>query len=436
MICYRNCAVRQNTKNIWLVLNIIFLLSSNYYSELRAQTFEVYHKWDYENEELGSYSNSEISEDFDINTLWTNHASIVNEEINGEVTKVLRVTHAANVLTGGFDLNANLDPFDEIYLSYNTKFSEEFNSTQAGKMPGFQGSPNLEITNGGTCMADDEGFIAIPCFKKANYLISYNYNRTHLPDCVWSSDEYEGTIVKDHYFLNGVWYNVTQRIRMNTFTNGIANADGINEIWVDGKLIIQEANQKFNITEGLKVDMLGFVSFYGGVGFEFTPQHEVYTYFDNMTVYIPKDDPVTANELHTLAETIRTPDEITDKDAYYDTFIDKEGVLHNTEYGGAYSPCIDEVYLIDAGVGNTVSVNLDWTIGDGDYLFFIDGKRTDSPLIRMVADWDVSSNQTIKSEGRYMLIRFSSNTDGGTIGFRGQIKFIKEGETSSPNSVP
>ncbi len=399
--------------------------------------FTIYKSWNFENELLDEYTDEEIRADFDVNSLYShNTAAIKSDKINGITTKVLRVSHQANSTSVGFDLNANFEPQKEVYLSYNVKFSEEFNSTAGGKMPGLQGSPNIAITDGTTCIADEEGFIGVYLFKRANFICGYNYNRTYLPDCTWSSDEH-GNLLTEHFFKNGTWYNVTQRIVMNSFTGGIPNADGINETWIDGRMVIQEKEQIFNVTEGYAIDILALISFYGGTGFNYQPQNECYTYFDNFVIFNPKND-VTLNthNLHHPSIILKTPNEITNRDVYYDRIITSPGILKNAQYEGIYSPCIDEAYLIDAGEGNTVSLNLEWTIGGGDLLFFYDGNKSDSKLIRIVAGYDNAANQIITSSTRYLFIRFSSDTDIGSKGFYGTVSFKNENNPTEINNTP
>ena len=50
---------------------------------------------------------------------------------------------------------------------------------------------------------------------------------------------------KSVYFMNNVWYEVTQRMVMNTFTGGTPNADGLNEVWINGVKVYEEADKTY-----------------------------------------------------------------------------------------------------------------------------------------------------------------------------------------------
>ncbi|MGV8094985.1 MAG: CUB domain-containing protein [Mangrovibacterium sp.] len=334
---------------------------------------------------------------------------------------MLKITHLANKRGGGFDLDARLSQeFDELYLSYNFRFSENFNSTAGGKLPGLGGAP---LVTANTYPEPHIGFLCKSMFKQAGSLITYHYDRT-TGKCPWASSTYKYNPI---YFNNGNWYNITRRVVMNTFTNGIANADGIHEVWVDGRMIFQENNLKLMVIESdtMKIDDINIAHFYGGASDDYKTLYECYGYLDNVKVYMPENDPITGHQLHSPDEILQTPDEITDRDVVYDQLISAPGTLENTEYGNTYGGCVDETYLVDAGENKTVVFNLNsYSINDpGDFLFFYDGNRTDSKLIKTVHGTSTGTNLQIKSSGRYLFVRFSTDRSEGGTGWTGNVTF-------------
>jgi hypothetical protein len=405
------------------VLKYFLIPSSNY---IPSDDFTIYNSWDFESEELGSYTNDEIRADFDIISLFDHSTgSIANDVINGQATKVLKVTHAAESLPYDFDCEVQLDEYDEIYMSYNIKFSNEFNSTEGGKIPGLSGSPAIIAL---VYPEPEEGFSAINMWKQRGKIISYNADRTreYVPWAIGATNTTDSI-----YFNNGTWYNVTQRLKMNTFTGGVANADGIKELWIDGKLFFKETNRKFMVTESstYKIDDMHIASWYGGsAGQGYEPMYECYNYFDNFKIWINTEDSTYGTfNTHEYGDILSTPAEITDRTLYCDQEITVEGALSNSEYGdGVYSPCIDEAYIIDAGVGNTVTFTITAEITGGDYIYVLDGNQTDSPILWMMGNigYNTISNHELTSTGRYLYIRFSTDRNySDADGFIGTIQF-------------
>jgi hypothetical protein len=385
-----------------------------------SQEFIVYDNWDFENADLGFYSDEDIRSDFDVVTNYHhNSGSIVIDTINNSTTKVLKVTHEANKVSVGFDLDARLSQdFEEVYLTYNMKFGEEFNSSAGGKLPGLGGFPVVVANN---CPTDGRGFLCKSLFVRANALTTYHYDDSGY-GCPWGTSDFK---LKEMYFTNGSWYNITRRLVMNTFTDGIPNRDGIHEVWVDGIMIFQENNIIFmeEDNDTMKIDDLNIAHFYGG-GISYAPLKECYGYMDNFTIWMPSNDSVIGHKLHDPYSVLPTPNVIIDRDLYYDELITTDGTITNYEYGQAYSPCIDEAYLIDAGQGNSVTLTLTGgTIGGGAYLFIYDGKRTDSEILYKIEGYENSLHNTYRSSGRYLFVRFSNSKGSIEGGFIGEITF-------------
>lgn len=416
------------------ILSIPLIIASNCKSDndtdpdpeppVQQEEFHVYQAWDFENKTPGPYADADIRKDFSCTVLYSHkRADIVPDIINNVPTKVFRVTHPANDLGDGFEMNVDLGhDYDELYLSYNIKFSNEFNSTAGGKLPGLGGLPDFSAI----CPSGGMGFRCHNMFKQAGSIISYHYDRT-TGKCPWALSAYKYHPV---YFNNGVWYNITQRVVMNTFTSGVANANGIKELWVDGLLVFQEANLKLMERESdtMKVDAFRLANFYGGQGEEYMSLRECYVFFDNFKVYTPVHDPVSGQKLHTANAVLDTPDEITDRRVYYDVLKETAGPLQNADYGITYGGCLDETWLIDAGDGNTVSLSLSQLAlkDGGDYLFFYDGNLSNSKLLKMIKGPYAALPGMIRSSGRYLFVRFSSDRLGGDKGWSGSCSFEKK----------
>jgi len=413
---------------------------SKYYSNTssdklteKTEEFIIYNSWNFEDKNIGKYPEAEIREDFNVAALYSvNSASILIDTINNIPTKVLKSTNAADELSSGFQMNVQLNIYQELYMSYNIKFDKDWNSTAGGKLPGLRGLPTGGYEN---CPdSPDDGFYLAPMFKYGNSMISYHYDRTPPVNrigcvgwptntvCPWAIQEYYYNPI---YFANGTWYNVTQRLVVNTFTNGIPNADGINEIWVDGKIIFRESELVLIEDPEKGIDGIFIGSYYGGSSDIYKPLYESPCYLDNIVLYTPVTDDVTGNQLHSASHILETPNEITDKRLYYDKKINTPGTLNNSAYPNKYGSCIDEAYLVDAGEENNITFKYDDNIGIGDYLFFYDGNTTDAPLLKVIAGGAIQTNQTVKSTGRYLFVRFSTDREDNAAGWNGIVTFTE-----------
>mgnify|MGYP000932539476 CR=1 FL=1 len=396
---------------------------------LKSQSFNILKQWNFENRSTGTYTDAMVGQDFNHTVLFShNTASIVNDQINGSSTKVMRIKHPANTVSNGFEMNVNLEKdYNELWLSFNWKFGNEFNSTHGGKLPGLGGLPDF----GTYCPVGEDGFRCHNLFKWGNRISSYHYDRT-TGICPWAVDE-------DSVFMtNGTWYNITQRLVMNTFTNGVANADGIKEVWINGKLVLQERNLKLMTTNrsDMKIDAFRLANFYGGSGSAYLPKTEGYTYIDNIKVFLPLNDPIVGTRnVHNASTIISTPDPASNESFYYDRLITSAGTLSNTQYPSTYSSCIDEAYLIDAGANNRVKFEIKGgALGGNDYLFFYDGNKSNAKLIHVIKGSSSNLVKTITSSQRYLFIRFSSSEDVGSTGWTGTISFLTQ--SVSPLTPP
>jgi len=416
---------------------LTYVNDPNYQSSVSQ--FTIYNSWDFESLSLdASWDENEMDAYFgeiqqdcrDENCVITR--AIVSDTINGIPTKVLRIKNIANDVTHGFGGNIVLgSDYGEIYASYNWKFSNEFNSTSGGKLPGLLGLPEDPLLGTrtpefpfGVNPRAGYGPYCLSMFKQGGRMISYHYDNT----IGWSPWSFPGDNDPDYlydsiYFSNGTWYNITQRLKVNTFTEGVANADGIKELWVDGRMIFKETGLKLIIDPDQTVLFNAFrlAHFYGGDQV-YAPLTECYGYIDNIKVFAPTNDATLGTQnTHNENNIFTTPNEITDRTVYYDQLITSPGTFQNNDYGHSYYPCIDEATLIDAGPGKTVSYTFSCALFSGDYLFFYDGDKTDSRLIKM--SHAALSNQTVVSTGRYMFVRFSTDKTDGNTGFSGTITF-------------
>lgn len=410
--------------------------------------YTEYDSWDFENEDLGAYTNEEITADFAPLDYNKNHnirvqsANIINATRNGQTTKALQLVAEADYLSTGPDWAFILDQkYTEVYASYDFYLDPEFNSTTGFKIPGFAARPSINPI-GGTLPAGS-GILAAMMAKQAFGPMEYAYDFTQYWVPNGFPDPYPNYQRDTILLIPGCWHNILNRVKKNTFTGSTPNADGIWELWIDGKLLISLNNKKFfdqDTDRGFDVFRLWM--FHGGACSDdavdvdyscydptndYTPDHQCYALLDNLKICIPADDSISGSETHKWTSIQPTPTIITNRSVHYDQLITTEGTLTDIARGGStnptyYLPSTNQTFLIDAGEGNTVTFNGTYSIGSHDYLIIRDGNQTTSKIILMK---DGSGSFNITSTNRYLFVSQIADPAYESTGFTGTVIFNK-----------
>jgi len=404
-----------------------------------SSSFTILHEWDFEEPDvwLGVFNADSLDGYFNMYTTadWADGDSIVLDTINGVQTQVLQIHNTTAAFDRGLQARMYFDAletgYDSVCASWNMKFGTwryAFDSPgSAGKTPSMSGLPDDNISYLVWPMDPTQSFIEGNLFKAGGRATDYHYNRSdpdgyHNP---WTEDSYaSGFQLEDStYFANDTWYNVTQCITINT----IGEADGISETWIDGRMIYQFDWLEFVEDVDLDVNSFRLRNFYSAVA----PTHDSYFLFDNLTIWMPVGDTYFDNgTTHPIGATFSTPVSITDKSFGYDHFIDSEITITTLGYGSALDENSDETWLIDAGAGNTVSI--DFTAGvsaNGDFIFVYNGKDSNSGIIEWVKGSapDISTSfggdGVVNSTGRYMFVRIVTGYDNWYAKFTADITF-------------
>jgi hypothetical protein len=74
------------------------------------------------------------------------------------------------------------------------------------------------------------------------------------------------------YLRTNRWVCFEQHVKLNTFTNGVANSDGVGEVWMNGNLLFARSDIKFTDDPANSSINDFFVNVYhGGMGFPSKP---------------------------------------------------------------------------------------------------------------------------------------------------------------------
>ncbi len=402
--------------------------------------FTIFQEWDFEDRALGVFQIDSFQNYFfqsDNTSVHMDGDSIVMDQINGVATRVYQIEQASGQIDKGVQGKSFiLDPAgdrtnadkSELYFTYNFKFGEEFPVAGNGKLPNIMHTPDPGVN---TCPDIDEGFWDGYNFKDGNRISDFYYEHSAgqpgQPDfCPTSTDQFSPFWAFDSIWPNnGTWYNLTQRCVRNTFTVGVANADGISEIWIDGRMIYQRDDIMWVNDEGedsIFINGLSIGAWYSGTA----PSRDGYHFFDNFTTYMPTDDSIIGNVLHAPHSVLPTPVEITDRANFFDHSITTETTLETDGYPSSLPISSDETWLVTAGGGQTATYTITTgQMGGGDILFFYDGPDSDSPMIAKLDgfDSDLSDDGPWSSTGTQLFIRISTDEGSSFAEFTGSTTF-------------
>ncbi len=185
---------------------------------------------------------------------------------------------------------------NEYFMSYNVRFSDNFSwgsTSEGGKLPGLGGGARC---SGCQVCTGSNGFTARLMWRTGGKTVIYLYHLDKVnPPC---GDNYEIMVGgKNLVFQKGVWYKISQRVKVNSTTNH----DGEVEMWINdqhaqiklynGTLVDKLSGIQF-VSNGDKVDALYFSTFHGGGDASWNSTTDCYTWFDDIVISTKQSDVV------------------------------------------------------------------------------------------------------------------------------------------------
>lgn len=206
---------------------------------------------------------------------------------SGQFSKVLRVVYPAGSASpevsrsegaplGGAQFIANLGiyPQNSLCLSYNLRFSKDFNFVKGGKLPGLFGGT---FNSGGNIPDGTNGFSTRFMWRRNGDGEVYAY----LP----TSDEYGTSLGRGKWrFTPGVWYRIEQEVILNN----PGQNNGIVRVWLNGKQVFEQKNLLFRTTNTLQINGIFFSTFFGGSDSSWATPKDVNIDFTKFSVFSTK----------------------------------------------------------------------------------------------------------------------------------------------------
>lgn len=243
---------------------------------------------DFESASVGPYRPEVLNEQWDT-PLWhmgfkEDRVEVVDDDNNGKAIKVTFPAHlygsdgAAAFLTDlsfgvGFERN-----FEELYVSYDVKFAEDFDFVQGGKLPGLCGynltqAPKDGCNTGGGFPTGYDGWSARGMWREDGILENYVYHADQFYQ--YGDDEHWDVKAEP-----GKWHTIQHRIVMNT----VGEANGVVEAWFDGVKVLRSDTMLYRKTADIGINLFYFSTFYGGADASWAPPGDQYIYFDNFRI--------------------------------------------------------------------------------------------------------------------------------------------------------
>lgn len=202
---------------------------------------------------------------------------------DADMGTVLRVSYPAgsaspsvsrenNVALGGAQFYAELgiQPQTALHLSYDLRFSDNFDFVKGGKLPGLYGGDG---NSGGDIPNGTDGFSTRFMWRRDGDGEVYAY----LPD----SDRHGTSIGRGAWqFEPGTWHHLEQEVVLNR----PSAADGSVKVWFDGEPVLEEDGLVFRTIDRLKLNGLFFSTFFGGGDPSWATPKDVYIDFANFSV--------------------------------------------------------------------------------------------------------------------------------------------------------
>ena len=169
-------------------------------------------------------------------------------------------------------------PRDEVYVSYWLRFSENFDwggDNEGGKLPGLASG---DLCSGGSTCDGTNGFSARLMWRPGGRSVLYLYHMDK--PGTYGEDMALVANAEDVYFQQGQWYQITERVKINTGNNN----DGEVQVWINGEEALLRTDLRF-VNDGSLVDTFYFSTFHGGNDASWAPSADCYIWYDDLRIF-------------------------------------------------------------------------------------------------------------------------------------------------------
>ena len=263
------------TLKLLILMGFIISASIILFSGL-ANSEEVF-KDDFESLELGLFR------DQDAHTRWPsikwvqllNRFEVIETEKQGKALRVKYPGGGVGPSESGGQFPLYFEPADEYILTYKLYFEEGFEFKLGGKLPGL--SSGAEKYSGGIHASKGDGWSARFMWRENGQAELYLYYIDNPEE--WG----QSVLLDDLHFKPGIWYEIKQRVRVNT--DGKKDAEI--QVWVNNNLVLNMQDFRLRVGDAGQVDSMYFSTFFGGNQPNWAPDKDVYIRYDDFKITKP-----------------------------------------------------------------------------------------------------------------------------------------------------
>ncbi len=181
---------------------------------------------------------------------------------------------------------------DEVYIRYYIKFDDEYRAVR--NHGANLGGRDLEkedaawVGMAGIRDVSSRGYFysgVQPRGESGSEELEIGFYSYHLDKKGQWGENYE--VKKRIPIKVGNWYCIERHMKLNSVDPGKpdpANADGIEELWIDGQLTIRREGVRFRRVPHLRITYFSMGNYYHGLPEQYGSDHPIKVYFDNVVI--------------------------------------------------------------------------------------------------------------------------------------------------------
>jgi len=184
------------------------------------------------------------------------------------------------------------DGYDELYIRYYIKFDEDYRAVRnhGANLGGRDVKSNDAAWVGMAGIQDvsTRGYFysgVQPRGDSGSDELEMGFYSYHLDKKGPWGENYE--VRRKFPIQVGRWYCVERRMKLNSVDSDKAdpaNADGVEELWIDGRLTIRKTDVRFRCIERLHITLFSLETYYHGLPARYGPDSPIKVFFDNVVI--------------------------------------------------------------------------------------------------------------------------------------------------------